>query len=352
MSREIVTTHGTIIVDDEDFALVSRYRWTVSRRTHGVGYAYAHSHRENGKAVRVAMHRLLLGARAGEWVDHVNGNGLDNRRCNIRICTPSQNAMNRRPLRGSIPLRGVAETNGRYLASISADNNQYILGTFDAPEEAARVYDTACRLVHGEFGHLNYPDLPSVPLGPVVMTRAATAPHPALAPLVVPSAQEVARERRAAASRERRARRAAVATANEAVMPLLSPRHAEIVRAFLTANGNASHAALALGISRERVRQVVARAEGKGLQRPVGAPGPRPQYDMDAKAAAVRLSDEIGLIPACDKLGLSITTLSAWRAANGCEPLKRGPKRPRGEWRGACCARKSANDAHEQSRAA
>jgi hypothetical protein len=105
------------------------------------------------------MHRLILAAAAGQWVDHIDGDGLNNRRANLRICDPNQNAANSRRVPNTIGYRGVWRTiYGRYYASITSKGRAVRLGSFSTAIEAAVAYDEAAKELHGEFATLNFPE--------------------------------------------------------------------------------------------------------------------------------------------------------------------------------------------------
>lgn len=112
----------------------------------------------------VRLHRLIVNAPKGMEVDHIDGNPLNNCRSNLRLCTRTENAKNRRKSKhGKVPYKGVRHntTDGRnrgYTARISLKGKYLDLGTYETAEEAARVYDTAARTHYGEFARLNFPE--------------------------------------------------------------------------------------------------------------------------------------------------------------------------------------------------
>ncbi len=102
------------------------------------------------------MHRWVMGfPPSGVDVDHINGNGLDNRRCNLRLATRSQNLANAAiPRHNSSGYKGVSATrNGKWLARIRKDRVQRNLGIFDTPEEAHAAYCEAAVSLYGEFAN-------------------------------------------------------------------------------------------------------------------------------------------------------------------------------------------------------
>jgi hypothetical protein len=113
----------------------------------------------------VALHRLLLQAPAEFHVDHRDGDPLNNRLANLRLCTHSQNQANRPAMGGASRFKGVATARGcrnRWRAQIQqqrADGTfrRVCLGQFESEEDAARAYDAAALLKYGEFARLNFP---------------------------------------------------------------------------------------------------------------------------------------------------------------------------------------------------
>ena len=105
------------------------------------------------------MHRLILNAMKGMDVDHINHDGLDNRRSNLRLCTRSENLRNQRALRSSTGLKGIhLDKRGRWTAYIkpNAQKSHKFLGYFDNAIDAAVAYDAAARQHYGEFARTNF----------------------------------------------------------------------------------------------------------------------------------------------------------------------------------------------------
>lgn len=152
---KIELTRGYVaIADDEDADLLLPHKWTTLRVTDRHVYAF----RKVAKRA-VLMHRVITGAVKGQVVDHINGNTLDNRRNNLRLCTHAQNMTNRAGTRGSkSKFKGVTQSKRRWVACIGGSrNSRQYLGIFATEEEAAAAYDIAAVLRYGEFACLNFP---------------------------------------------------------------------------------------------------------------------------------------------------------------------------------------------------
>jgi hypothetical protein len=155
MTRRIPLTRGQFtLVDDDDYAWLSQWRWNLSSANPRLAYA-CRSFKRGGQWQTVRMHRLILDAPDGVFVDHANGDKLDNRRSNIRLCTMADNMRNvPRTKPGSY--RGVHKHSRRWRAMISIGENRVRLGSFATELEAAIAYDRMAREHHGEFAVLNF----------------------------------------------------------------------------------------------------------------------------------------------------------------------------------------------------
>lgn len=150
--KTIQLTKGFVaVIDDQDFDWLNRWKWHASFNG---GLPYAKSQRNNR---RISMHRLITGATSDQIVDHKNRDSLDNRRCNLRIVTSSQNMANRRKNSRS-KYKGIwfDRQRRRWRAAIEFNGKRYSLGRFKEPVQAALAYDQAARKIHGSFACVNF----------------------------------------------------------------------------------------------------------------------------------------------------------------------------------------------------
>lgn len=171
--REIPLSRGKVaLVDDEDYERVSKFTWTANP-----GRPKRHAPELNWRAARwtgpkagprhvIYLHQEILGpVPPGSVIDHINGNGLDNRRANLRICSSKENVRSMHARRGRSGFKGVFEKHPKncvlkkpFLAQIVVDQKQINLGYYATADEAARVYDAAAKKYFGEFAQLNFPE--------------------------------------------------------------------------------------------------------------------------------------------------------------------------------------------------
>lgn len=156
--KKIKLTKGKwAIVDDDDYNFLSKYKWFAQNHSRSDTIFYAKT-TYIGKMV--AMHRLLLGAKPDQFVDHINGNGLDNRKKNLRFCTKRQNSSNSKlSVRNTSGYKGVCfyKNTNKWAARIgnSASKGNYHLGFFDSKEQAARAYNKEAKKRYGDFAYIN-----------------------------------------------------------------------------------------------------------------------------------------------------------------------------------------------------
>ena len=140
-------------VDEADLAVLSKHRWYPE---HGRFTTYAQTmiRKPDGQRTSIRMHTLLTGY---GLCDHVNRNGLDNRRANLREATTSQNGANRVSSKGS-PFKGVCwdKTNLKWKAYITVEGTRISLGYHTTAERAAHAYDIKAAEVFGDFALLNF----------------------------------------------------------------------------------------------------------------------------------------------------------------------------------------------------
>ncbi len=199
--RRIPLTKGKFaIVDPSDFPHLNKYNWRVCNGRNTF-YAERSVRLPFGRSRRILMHREILQAQCrsaaktpASWslhssgghifenpsatknselrthnchrqygdgfvIDHINRNGLDNRRANLRFATIAQNAQNSRMRKNRSGYKGVwfAKDKGRFRAAIWYNNKRIYLGYFNSPISAAKAYDEAARKYHKEFAVLNFP---------------------------------------------------------------------------------------------------------------------------------------------------------------------------------------------------
>ena len=159
--RKIPLTKGKFaLIDDEDFGRVAKYSW------------YAHPSKNQWYAVRtqliagirqwIPLARFIMKTPFGAIVDHINHDGLDNRKINLRTCTPLENSANRAPrATGSSKYKGVRvriKSLGGYIHAQIGYNGKFLhLGTFGTEIDAAMAYDKAATELYGVFAYINFP---------------------------------------------------------------------------------------------------------------------------------------------------------------------------------------------------
>jgi len=150
-------THGVVtFVDEEDLLELSNYRWQLTEKGRGKRYVMTH---KDGKVI--LMHRHIKRARDNEEVDHINSNGLDNRKRNLRFVTRSQNMQNAKKRKNcSSRYKGVdwdkrkKKWRARIWVELRKDTH---IGYFTSEIDAAKAYDEKAREFYRDYARLNFP---------------------------------------------------------------------------------------------------------------------------------------------------------------------------------------------------
>ena len=150
-----LTNNQFAIIDIEDLDIVKDILWMGKwNKCTSSFYASTNIRKENGRRSTMDMQRMIMNSPKGMFVDHINGDTLDNRRSNLRVATVSENAMNRKKkATNTSGYKGVNKVKDKWIARISTNSGRISLGTFDTPEEASEAYCAAALKYHGEFAN-------------------------------------------------------------------------------------------------------------------------------------------------------------------------------------------------------
>lgn len=160
MAKKILLTKNKVtLVDDEDYEFLNKWKWYCSVASSGAFYAARKTRYSDGDSKILYMHRLILGLQRNgrQETDHINRDPLDNRRLNLRICTSSQNKMNRtKSILNKSGYKGVCSVPvNKWAAFIMCGDIHLNLGHFEDKKDAARAYNKAATHYFGEFAVLN-----------------------------------------------------------------------------------------------------------------------------------------------------------------------------------------------------
>lgn len=150
------------LVDDEDYAEVAKYSWVAARRSDGrpqyTWYAIRTIRKEDGRYSTQSLHRFLMRNPSG-IVDHIDGNGLNNTRSNLRVVTHAQSLANKHHTRAKSGYLGVywSAARGQWRVNPMINGKKIQVGYFDNVEDAARARDEYMTSVHGEYASMNFP---------------------------------------------------------------------------------------------------------------------------------------------------------------------------------------------------
>lgn len=161
----VIRTSGSrkwnVLVDSEDYDLLSQKRWylRVGERNRYAGTFERKQRNGVSRTKSLKMHRVILWCPRGYHIDHINRNGLDNRKCNLRVVKQGQNLQNSRKKVGSTSrYKGVSwhRHNRKWESKIRVNKKRWHLGYFDSQAAAARAYDAAARKLYDGYVATNF----------------------------------------------------------------------------------------------------------------------------------------------------------------------------------------------------
>ncbi len=191
--KELKLTKGMVtLVDDDDFFWLNQWNWVAAITTTGCyasrcGRKKSDDGRNLGIKCRFLMHRVIMGLMYSTdpnvIVDHKDGNGLNNQRSNLRICSKLQNNVNRRAIKGCrSAYKGVYWDlrHKAWTSEIRKGNYKKYLGLFSSEIEAAKAYDIQAFLWHGEYAQQNFPGIHKTTYIPKRLDRRADRRKPVI----------------------------------------------------------------------------------------------------------------------------------------------------------------------------
>lgn len=145
------------LVDDEDYEFLSNFKWSANVQRHTV-YAKKSAYRKKNMLTsntnEIMLHRMILKPKNGEVVDHIDGNGLNNQKVNLRLCKQSENLRNKKHYKNnSSGVKGVYfnKQANKWIAQIGFNKKMIYLGSFINKHEAAQAYKEKSQKLFGEF---------------------------------------------------------------------------------------------------------------------------------------------------------------------------------------------------------
>ena len=149
-----LTKGYSTVIDKEDYPLVAGFKWYATENHSGKVYAARNGIKDNGKYGLIYMHRVISGAERGQYVDHIDGDGLNNTKANMRLCSNSENLRNRgMPSNNSSGFKGVYwhKERCKWRAEIRVNGKPKHLGYFSDAEDAHKAYCDAGIELHGDY---------------------------------------------------------------------------------------------------------------------------------------------------------------------------------------------------------
>jgi hypothetical protein len=153
---ELFIDNHIVLIDDEDYDKIKDYKWYIVKDHRN--YYVMKTQKNHCNLSTIRMHTIFMNPPKGLQVDHINGNGLDNRKCNLRIVTPQQNQMNKcKQINSSSIYKGVHWETKRqkWRTQIYFKYHRYYLGYYKSEIEAAVAYNEKAKELFGEYARLN-----------------------------------------------------------------------------------------------------------------------------------------------------------------------------------------------------
>ena len=155
--KEIPLTQGKVaLVDDEDYEYLNQWNWCAAKS----GRNYYAIRSINGSSIQIRMHRVIMNTPDKLEVDHIDGEGLNNQKTNLRNCTRLQNVLNQKTQKSNktSKYRGVLWNGKRgWRVQIQYKSTVYYLGYYTNEEQAARIWDKKAVELFGDFARRNFP---------------------------------------------------------------------------------------------------------------------------------------------------------------------------------------------------
>jgi len=157
--KNIIFSNGKqALIDDKNFEKINQYKWTYFKAESGKEYARREK-KINGERIIYLMHRVILNAPSNKEIDHINGNGLDNRESNLRVCSHLENMRNRKLHKNNTSgFKGVSlyRRNRKWRSEINVNKKTIVLGSFNSVIDAAKAYDAAAKIYFNRFAKYNF----------------------------------------------------------------------------------------------------------------------------------------------------------------------------------------------------
>src|SRR3990167_7107201 len=156
MKKILLTKGKYALVDELDYEWLSQWKWLFGGRRYAARNTHFRDKDGNRHTQVIWMHREILKTPKDLFTDHINGNGLDNRKSNLRIATKQQNAWNlKRPRHNTSGFKGVYWRSNRWEAAIHKDNKKQHLGRFKELKQAITAYNNEAQKLFGKYAKLN-----------------------------------------------------------------------------------------------------------------------------------------------------------------------------------------------------